>query len=72
MEPVAIMIASTGMIGRERAQLHLRRCFVYLDMHPVNKPEVIVTFAPQKIDENGNVTDEHTEEKTKELLLALS
>lgn len=70
-KPVAIMSASTGMIGGERAQLHLRQCFVYLDMHPVNKPEVIVTFASQKIDENGKVTDVHTNEKIKELLVAL-
>jgi chromate reductase, NAD(P)H dehydrogenase (quinone) len=70
-KPVAIMSASTGMIGGERAQLHLRQCFVYLDMHPVNRPEVIVTFASQKIDQNGNIIDEHTNEKIKELLVAL-
>jgi chromate reductase len=40
-------------------------------MHPVNRPEVIVTFAAQKIDENGNVTDEHTKQKIGELLAAL-
>jgi chromate reductase len=68
---VAIMSASTGMIGGERAQLHLRQSFVYLDMHPVNRPEVIATFAAQKIDENGNVTDEHTKQKIGELLAAL-
>jgi len=70
-KPVAIMSASTGLIGGERAQLHLRQCFVYLDMHAVNRPEVIVTLAAQKIDQNGRLTDEHTKEKIKELLEAL-
>jgi chromate reductase len=70
-KPVAIMSASTGLIGGERAQLHLRQCFVYLDMHAVNRPEVIVAQAAQKIDNNGNLTDEHTKEKIKELLVAL-
>jgi len=70
-KPVAIMSASTGLIGGERAQLHLRQCFVYLDMHAVNRPEVIVTLAAQKIDQNGRLTDEHTKEKIKELLVAL-
>jgi chromate reductase len=71
-KPVAIMSASTGMIGGERAQLHLRQCFVYLDMHPVNRPEVIVNFVTKKLDENGNVIDEHTKEKITELLVALA
>jgi hypothetical protein len=42
-----------------------------MDMHAVNRPEVIVTLAPHKIDENGNLKDEHTKEKIKELLVAL-
>ena len=65
------MSASTGLIGGERAQLHLRQSFVYLDMHAVNRPEVIVTMAAQKINEMGNLTDEHTKQKIKDLLVAL-
>ncbi len=45
--------------------------FVFLDMHPVNKPEVIVTFASEKIDDKGRVTDGKTREKIKELLESL-
>lgn len=70
-KPVGIMSASGGTIGGERAQLHLRQTFVFLDMHPVNRPEVIVTFVSQKVDAKGNITDEHTKEKIKELLAAL-
>lgn len=57
-KPVALMSASTGMIGGERAQLHLRQCFVFLNMHAVNMPEVIVTFAPRRFDDKGRLIDE--------------
>jgi len=67
-KPVAVMSASIGMLGGARAQYHLRQSFVYLDMYPVNKPEVIVTFAPQKIDEKGNLTDETARKLIRELL----
>jgi chromate reductase len=67
-KPVAIMSASTGMMGGARAQYHLRQCFVFLDMHPINRPEVVVTYAPQKIDTNGRVTEEQTREHIRNLL----
>jgi chromate reductase, NAD(P)H dehydrogenase (quinone) len=54
------MSASIGMLGGARAQYHLRQMFVFLNMHPVNGPEVIVTFAQNKFDANGKLTDENT------------
>ena len=70
-KPAAIMSASTGMLGGARAQYHLRQVLVFLDMHPLNKPEVFVTFANQKFDAQGNLTDEKTKEFIKGLLDAL-
>jgi chromate reductase len=70
-KPVAIMSASTGMLGGSRAQYHLRQVFVTLDMYPVNKPEVMVPYADDKIDEKGRVTDEETREKVSQLLESL-
>ncbi len=70
-KPVGIMSASTGMLGGARAQYHLRQMFVFLDMHPVNRPEVIVASASEKIDDKGRVTDGKTREKIKELLESL-
>lgn len=67
-KPVAIMSASIGMLGGARAQYHLRQTFVYIDMYPVNRPEVMVPFAADKIDEQGNVTDAKTREKIEELV----
>jgi chromate reductase len=70
-KPVAIMSASTGMLGGARAQYHLRQSFVFLNMHPVNKPEVLVTFAPQKFDSEGRLLDEQARKFIAELLATL-
>jgi chromate reductase len=67
-KPVAMMSASIGILGGARAQYHLRQAFVFLDMYPINRPEVIVTFAPEKIDENGRLNDETSRKFIKELL----
>ncbi len=70
-KPVAMMSAAGGMIGGARAQYQLRQVFVYLNMHAINKPEVIVPFVAEKIDPSGKLTDHHTREKIKELIEAL-
>jgi chromate reductase len=70
-KPVALMGASTGMLGTARAQYHLRQTFVILNAHPLNRPEVMVPFAPEKIDAGGRVTDQKTEDKIRELLQSL-
>lgn len=70
-KPVALMGASTGMVGTARAQYHLRQTFVILNAHPLNRPEVMVPFAPEKIDGNGRVTDQKTKDKIRELLESL-
>ena len=70
-KPVAIMSASIGHLGGARAQYHLRQSFVFLDMHPINHPEVMLPFAGQNIDENGNLTNEETRKLIRELLKEL-
>jgi chromate reductase len=70
-KPVAIMSASGGMLGGARAQYHLRQTLVFLNMHPVNRPEVMVPFADEKVDEKGRLTDEETRERIRKLLESL-
>jgi len=70
-KPVGFMGASIGMLGTARAQYHLRQACVWLNMYPMNSPEVMVPFAQEKVDENGRLTDEKTKGKIKELLEAL-
>ena len=71
-KPVAVMGASPGFLGTARAQYHLRQCFVFLDMHALNKPEVMIGGAPQKFDAAGNLTDEQTRKSIQDLLAALA
>jgi chromate reductase len=59
------------MIATARAQYHLRQSMVFLDMHPVNQPEVMVPFADKKVDGNGRLTDQPTRDKILELIQAL-
>ncbi len=70
-KPVAIMGASVGMLGTARAQYHLRQVFVFLNVYPINRPEVMIANAADKFDKDGNLTDQKTREKIKELLDAL-
>ncbi|MEJ2726742.1 MAG: NAD(P)H-dependent oxidoreductase [Deltaproteobacteria bacterium] len=70
-KPVAIMGASSSMMGTGRAQYHLRQCFVFLTCFALNHPEVMVPFAQEKIDKEGKVTDPKTREKIRELLESL-
>jgi chromate reductase len=70
-KPVAVMGASVGTLGTARAQYHLRQTFVFLDMYPLNKPEVMISNAAQRFDEQGNLTDEKTRELIGQLLASL-
>ena len=70
-KPAAIMGASIGMIATARAQYHLRQSMVFLDMYPLNQPEVMVPFAEKKFDGNGRLADEATRDKIRDLLVSL-
>ena len=70
-KPVALMSASIGTLGGARAQYHLRQSFVFLNMHPLNHPEVMMPFAEDNVDAEGNVTNEQTKQRIRELLEAL-
>ena len=52
----AIMGAGGGM-GTSRAQYHLRQVCVFLDLHPLNKPEVFASAFAGAFDADGNLTD---------------
>ena len=70
-KPVAIMGASIGGQGTSRAQYHLRQTFVFLNMYPVNQPEVMVSNAHKRFDDEGKLTDEKTKELVGQLLSEL-
>lgn len=70
-KPAAIMGASVGALGTARAQYHLRQVMVFLDMFPVNQPEVMVGAANERFDTVGNLTDEETREYVRLLVQSL-
>ena len=67
-KPVAVMGASIGAFGSARAQYHLRQCFVYLDMLPVNHPEVMIPHAGQAFDGDDRLVDDASKALIRELL----
>ena len=71
-KPVAVMGASIGVLGTARAQYHLRQMFVFLNMHAVNQPEVMIGNAAKRFDEQGNLTDETTKKLIGQLLQNLA
>src|SRR5687767_15091144 len=71
-KPVAVMGASIGAIGTARAQYHLRQVFVFLNMFPINQPEVMISNAGERFDAGGNLTDETTKKLIRQLLQSLA
>jgi chromate reductase len=67
-KPVAIMGASIGGIATARAQYHLRQIMVFLNMFPLNQPEVMIGNATERFDADGNLTDETTRDYMRKLL----
>ena len=70
-KPVAIMGAAAGMAGTARAQYDLRRSCVFLDMHPLNKPEVFIGAAHTKFDASGRLLDEAARGFIRDMMAAL-
>ncbi len=70
-KPALIMGASPGAIGTARMQYHLRQVMVFLNMHPLNKPEIMIGTCAEKFDADGELTDEKTREFLKQAVEAL-
>jgi chromate reductase len=59
-KPVAILGATLGGFGTVRAQSHLREICSALNMHVLQKPEVLIGGIQNKIDADGKLIDETT------------
>lgn len=71
-KPALIIGASVGNIATARAQYDLRKTMVFLNMFPINRPEVMIGTAQDKFDTNGNLTDEATKEIIRQAVEALA
>jgi chromate reductase len=69
-KPAAVFGASAGRFGTARAQYHLRQSMVFLDVHMMNRPEVMIAGAPALFDTQGRLMDERTREQLRGLLEA--
>ena len=67
-KPAAIMGASIGAIATARAQYHLRQMMVFLNMFPINQPEVMIGNAQDRFDSQGNLTHDATSDLIRQLL----
>ena len=70
-KPVAIMGAGGGM-GTSRAQYHLRQVCVFLDLRPLNKPEVFANAFAGGFDADGNLVDDKLRQLIADQLRALA
>jgi chromate reductase, NAD(P)H dehydrogenase (quinone) len=70
-KPAAIMGASIGGIATARAQYDLRKVMVFLNMFPINRPEVMIGNCSDKFDAEGNLTDERSRQIIGQMLEAL-
>jgi chromate reductase len=68
---LAIMGASPGNYGTARMQYHLRQVAVFLNMQVLNRPEVLIARAQEKVDANGKLTDQATRKIIGDQLVAL-
>ncbi len=70
-KPVALLGATPGMWGTVRMQQAFQPLFVYLNMQPVYKPEVLIARAKEKFDAKGKLTDEKAREIIRKKLVNL-
>jgi chromate reductase len=68
-KPIAIQSTAGGLLGGARMQYHLRQSLTPLDAYLFGRPEVIVSFAPQKFKE-GKLEDQAAVDLIKQQLVA--
>lgn len=67
-KPAAIMGASTGRFGTARCQYHLRQVLLAVNMHTLNRPQIMIGEAASQFDARGNLTNDRTGELIVKLL----
>merc|ERR1711943_115360 len=67
------IVGSGGGFGTGRSQLVLRQSFIYLDIHPLNKPEVCIRrfVEPSPFDADGNLVGDGIKAQVDALVSAL-
>jgi chromate reductase len=72
-KPIAIQSATGGPLGGGRMQYDLRRTMIFLDAVTLNKPEIFIGNASQRIDATtGQIADEATKKFVGQQLVAFA
>lgn len=71
-KPVGIASASIDRTGTIRAQTHLRQVFQSMGAIAIPEPEVYVTFAEDKFNSLGELTDQNARDQVKYLVEQLA
>jgi chromate reductase, NAD(P)H dehydrogenase (quinone) len=69
-KPVAVIGCTPYSLGAFGAQNHLRQVLMYLDMCPLQQPEFYLAKAAEKFDPQGDLSDEDTNRRIRELWAA--
>ncbi len=70
-KPVGIFGASRGIAGSARGQSQLRQAFEFTNSYCMPQPEILVYRAHEKVDDDGELTDEATRKYLGKYLEAL-
>lgn len=70
-KPVGIVGASPGNVGTARGQMVLRQILLHAPAYVMPEPQMLVSQAREKFDDNGNLVDEETRERLRRFLNAL-
>lgn len=70
-KPVAILSATAGRAGGERAQVMLRNCMVAFRPRLLQGPEMLLAQTSEQFDENGHLTGEIYVKTLTDLMAAL-
>ncbi len=70
-KPVALM-GTGARFGTARSQYHLRQVFVFLNLLPINKPEVQIANAWEAFDAEGRLKDETARKGVAQLVASLA
>ena len=68
---VGIVGASPGRVGTVRGQMVLRQILLHAPAYVMPEPQMLISNARERFDENGDLTDEQTRERMRRFLVAL-
>lgn len=69
-KPAGVVSVSPGAIGGFGANQHLRQCFVFLDMPPLQQPEAYIGGAANMFNEASQLTNDSTRQFMQKFLAA--